>query len=304
MELFRAFGALLEAPSSENRLLGHLLELGDVPDEATHSELFLFQIYPYASVFLGETGQMGGEARDRVAGFWRALGGDPPGEPDHLATLLAAYSTLIDEEANCDDDEQRLAWRKVRHAYLWEHLLSWSLPFLTKLRQIAPPFYRAWADTLESALAREVVLLGPPNALPLALRDAEPLPDPREDDGPNFVTALLSPARSGLVLTRGDLALAARSLGLGLRVGERAFILKSMMAQGARETLDWLADEARTWEELHKQSSTITLEVADFWSERAHATSLLLEALSTDLPDDRELVAASGVNSNGSQEHG
>lgn len=303
MELFRALGALLEAPSAESRLLGHLLELGNVPDDATHSNLFLFEVYPYASVFLGETGQMGGEARDRVAGFWRALGGDPPAEPDHLATLLAAYSTLIDAEINSEPGEDRLAWRKVRHACLWEHLLSWCLPFLIKLRQIAPPFYCGWADTLEDALAKESAILGPPDRTPLALREATPMPDPRKDDGQSFLAALLSPVRSGLVLTRGDLARAARDLGLGLRVGERAFILKSMMSQGAPETLDWLAEEARGWAKLHDQWGAIAPEVADFWSQRAHATTLLLETLSAEVRDDRQFAAA-GADSTGSQEHG
>ncbi|MCG8467058.1 MAG: molecular chaperone TorD family protein [Gemmatimonadetes bacterium] len=303
IELFRALGALLETPSSENRMLGHLLELGPVPDESTHADLFLFQLYPYASVFLGEDGRAGGEARDRVAGFWRALDAEAPEEPDNLATLLAAYSSLLDSEAACPEGEDRVAWVRVRHAFLWEHVLSWCLPFLIKLRQIAPPFYVAWADTLESALAQESAMLGPPKRTPLALRVADPLPDPREAEGGAFLTALLSPARSGLVLTRGDLARAARDLGLGLRVGERAYILKAMMSQGPRETLVWLAREARSWERLHDRSGKIAPEVADFWAQRARKSAVLLEELATEVTDEREL-AGTGAFSDGGIEHG
>ena len=278
MELFRALGALLDAPCSENRSLGHLLELGQVPDEPTHNDLFLFQLYPYASAFLGEDGRLGGEARDRVAGFWRALGAEPPPEPDHLRTLLAAYAWLAEAQSKSQGRAAQ-AWRDARHAFLWEHLLSWVLPFLAKLRRIAPPFYREWADTLEAVLSRESALLGPPTRRPLALREAAPVPDPRESDGESFLFALLSPARSGLVLTRSDLARAARDLDLGLRVGERAYILRSMVAQGPEDTLAWLAHEAGEWACIHDRGGTTAPEVADFWTQRATTTGCLLEDL-------------------------
>ncbi len=281
MELFRALGALLDGPCGENRLIGHLLELGPVPDEPTHNDIFLFQLYPYASAFLGTDGHMGGEARDRVAGFWRALGTTPPEDPDHLRALLGGYAWLVDAQQR-GNGKATQACRDARHAFLWEHLLSWVLPFLTKLRQIAPPFYREWADTLEALLFSESARLGPPTRRPLALREAKPVPDPRETDGDSFFNALLSPVRSGLVLTRADLARAARDLGLGLRVGERAYILRSMMSQGPRATLDWLGREARDWEHLHDRSGATAPEVADFWTQRATATGRLLSELSAD----------------------
>lgn len=290
MELFRALGSLLEAPCPKNKLIGHVLEFGTVPDESTHTDLFLFQLYPYASVFLGDEGRIGGEAQDRVAGFWRAMQSDPPKEPDHLATLLAAYSQLIVADEEAEDTKDSIAWRRVRHACLWEHLLSWVLPFLTKLRHIAPPFYRAWADTLEVALAKEAAMLGPPERTPLALREAKTVPDPRTTDAVSFLAGLLCPVRSGLVLTRTDLARAARDLGLGLRVGERAYILKAMMSQGPAETLDWLASEARDWERLHNQSNVVAPEVADFWVQRARKTSELLGELRAEVLDKRDMA--------------
>lgn len=286
MELFRALGSLLETPCAENRMIGHLLELGVGPDEATYNDLFLFQLYPYASVYLNEEGGLGGEGRDRIAGFWRALKDRPPDEPDHLSTLLATYASLIEAEEASDGPRDAASWRRVRHAFLWEHLLSWVLPFIIKLREVEPGFYGRWADTLESALANESAILGPPHRTPLALRHAPPLRDPREGDGTRFIAALLSPIRSGLVLTRHDLARAARDLGLGLRVGERAYILKAMMSQGAKPTLDWLAQEARRWERLHDKSGLTAPEVADFWADRAHRTCLLLQDLRDDVRPD------------------
>ncbi|MDX1395454.1 MAG: molecular chaperone TorD family protein [Gemmatimonadota bacterium] len=282
MELFRALGSLLEPPCAETRLIARVLDLGPAPDEAEYSELFLFQVYPYASVFLGENGGLGGEARDRIAGFWRALDRTPPKEPDHLATLLATYARLVEAEEGAASPEGEARWRQVRHACLWEHILSWSLPFLTKLREIAPPFYQGWVDALEAALAQESAALGPPARTPLALRESRPLGDPRVGTASDFLEALLSPVRSGVVLTRGDLARAARDLGLGLRIGERAYILRAMLSQGAGDTLGWLADEARRWERLHDASGSIAPEVADFWVERARSAAGLLADLAAD----------------------
>ena len=282
MELLRALGALIEAPGPEARLIAHLLDLGTPPDDAVHSDLFLFQLYPYASVFLGEGGGIGGEARDRVAGFWRVMGQDAPPETDHLATLLAAYAGLIEAEEEAREDRARVRWRQARHAFLWEHILSWTLPFSLKLREIAPPFYQGWVELFESALAQESAALGPPSRTPLALRESTGLEDPREGNAAGFVTALLSPVQSGIVLTRGDLARAARDLGLGLRIGERAYILKAMLAQGAPDTLFWLAEEAFAWERRHDGSGSIAPEVADFWMQRARAAGELLTELASD----------------------
>lgn len=290
MELFRALGCLLEPPCGEARRIADALELGAVPEEPVYSDLFLFQLYPYASVFLGTEGGLGGEARDRVAGFWRALDHEPPPEPDHLATLLAAYAGLIEAEAAAGETEAATGWRRARHAFFWEHVLSWTLAFLIKLREIAPPFYEGWVDLVEAALAQESATLGPPARTPLALRESEPLPDPRIAGGEGFVEALLSPVRSGLVLTRGDLARAGRDLGLGLRIGERAYILKAMLAQGAPDTLAWLAEEADDWGARHDRSGSIAPEVADFWMERARGTAALLRDLAGD-PDGLEAGA-------------
>ena len=80
---------------------------------------------------------MGGEARDRVAGFWRALGETPPAEPDHLSVLLSLYAQLSELESAATGSQVQ-AWQRARAALLWEHLLSWQGPWLLKLEAVAP----------------------------------------------------------------------------------------------------------------------------------------------------------------------
>src|SRR5215207_483882 len=135
MEIFRALAVFAEPP--ERAGLGRVAEalgLGAVPGSSAYTDTFVFQLYPYASVYLGAEGMMGGEARDRVAGFWRALGLAPPAEADHLSVMLALYARLCELEAAEQDAPRRESWRAARKAFLWEHLLSWLPAYLDKLQ--------------------------------------------------------------------------------------------------------------------------------------------------------------------------
>jgi TorA maturation chaperone TorD len=296
MELFRALAVFAEPPDRAGvARVAEALGLGRPPDASAYTDIFVFQLYPYASVYLGDEGMLGGEARDRIAGFHKALGQEPPHEPDHLAALLGAYAALCESEDASDDARAREQFRVARRAFLWEHLLSWLPVYLDKLARVAPPFYRTWAGLLREALDAEAQTLGAQGALPLHLREARPLADPRTTTSDEFLRTLLAPARSGLILVRDDLARAARSLGTGVRAGERAFALRSLFGQDASATLGWLAAEADAWESLHLRRREAHGRVADWWAARAASTSKLLRELSDDAADALKLAALDGA---------
>lgn len=286
-ELLRALGTLTEPPTEAHVRLAELLELPPPADASEHTALFLLNLYPYASVHLGPDGMLGGEARDRVAGFWRAVGLTPPAEPDHLGALLGLLAALEDREDDAADDAERTLVAQARAALLREHLLPWVPAFLARGKELGGTFHVAWAHLLGQALAEEVRRTpadGRPDALlPLHLREAEPLPDPRAGDdgaGEYFLRALLAPARSGMILTRRDLARAGRELGLGVRMGERAYVLRALLAQDAPRTLAWLAAEAR------RQAAVLGAgpndeDITAFWQDRALAAAALLDELAS-----------------------
>jgi len=314
-ELFRALGALSETPRPDLQPIADLLDLGPLPGRAAHGELFLFQLYPYASVYLGAEGMMGGEAADRIAGFWRALGQTPPAEPDHLAVMLGLHARLGELEEQAADPPARERWRHARAAFLWEHLLCWLPIFLLKLDDlsgiggsgpsgssgraigasgqtppagdagesgVAAPFYLRWAALLGDALRAEAAVLPLPEGperLPLHLRAAPPGIDPRRDGPEGFLASLLSPARTGMVLARADLARAARDLGLGLRLGERRVTLRAMLEQDASPVLGWLGGKAAAWAGRHLPEVHVSPSLAAWWHERAAATERLLGEL-------------------------
>ncbi|HEY0005245.1 MAG TPA: molecular chaperone TorD family protein [Pyrinomonadaceae bacterium] len=279
MELFRALAVLAEPPTPAVERVARTLELGPLPETSEYTQLFLFQLYPYASVYLGPEGMLGGEARDRIAGFWRALELVPPAEPDHLALMLALYARLCELEEQAGDDGARGLWSNARRAFLWEHLLSWLPFYLDKLKAIAPPFYQRWGELLAAALFEEALRVERPELLPLHLREAARVLDPRETTAEAFIQSLLSPVRSGVILVRDDLKLAARKMGLALRLGERKFILTSLFGQDAQATLLWLAEEAAGWTNRHRRHRQTLGLISLAWEERASFTASLLEEL-------------------------
>jgi TorA maturation chaperone TorD len=282
MELFRALAVLAESPVAEAARVAGALELGPMPDLATYTELFVFELYPYASVYLGAEGMLGGEARDRVAGFWRALGETPPPEPDHLSVMLALYARLVELEESEPDSVRRAGLRGARKAFLWEHILSWLPVYLNKLGETAThPFYRRWGEMLTEALKSEARAVGAQTQLPIHLREATALGlnDPREASVEDFLQSLLAPVRSGMILVRSDLSRAARRLNLGLRLGERKFILKALFSQDAPGVLEWLSVEADSWAERHRLQRGALGAVAITWEEKALACANLLKEL-------------------------
>lgn len=279
MDLFRALATLCEPPQPETSRIASALGLRRGPTEDEYTELFVFQLYPFASVYLGAEGMLGGEARDRIAGFWRALGESPPDDPDHLAALLGLYARLLELERSArsaGDPLRRSALRRARTAFLWEHLLSWAPLFVHKLLEIAPPVYAAWAELVEQALFDEARTLAGLDRLPLHLREAPALPLVPPETLEGVATLVLVPVRSGIILTRADLARGARALGLGSRVGERRFTLAALLGQNADGVLGWLSGEAHRWITRHEAQAEILGEIARFWARRArHAVAAL-----------------------------
>lgn len=273
-DLLRCLGVLAEPPDIETERIATLLELPGTPLGWEYNAIFLEQLYPYASVYLDASGMMGGEARDRIAGFWRALGETPPPEPDHLGTLLAAYANLsedIPDGGGARAERSRAGWERARAAFLWEHMLSWLPLWLAKLEQIGSPTYVAWGGLLGDWLAREAAGLKLPQELPAHLRAAPELAPP-DDDAEAFIGALLSPVRAGFILTSTDLANLADAAGVALRAGERRYALKALLAQNAAATLEGLA-------ELAASTPTVEGTIGTHWRRRSQRAADLLRHL-------------------------
>ncbi|MDZ7779057.1 MAG: molecular chaperone TorD family protein [Gemmatimonadota bacterium] len=282
-ELLRALAHLAEPPGPAHPTLAEALGLPAPPDAATHTDLFGFQLYPYASVYLGSEGMIGGEAEERISGFWRAVGREVPPEPDHLASLMGLYAALGEEEAELAAEpgaEARVTLvARSRRALLEEHLAPWVFAFLERIEELGGTFHARWAEMLRGCLLHELARGGAIASRPVHLEVAPPLPDPRDEGAAPFMTALLAPVRSGVILTRADLARIARALELGLRAGERRYALKHLMGQAAPDVLAALAEEAERQADLHAARSAPIGAPASFLEARARGTAELLRTL-------------------------
>lgn len=266
-ELLRGLGALCERPGAETARISDALGLPSPGDAADESATFMFDAYPYASVYLGDEGMLGGEARDRIAGFWRALGLVPPAEPDHLAALLGLMASLADLEDSEDDPARRLLRREARRALLWEHLRPWTGPFLEAVERVGTAHQVAWAAAVRAVLDAEREELGDGDMLPVALRAAAPAPS----DGAEAIALATAPVRMGFVLTRTDLVRGAREMGVGMRMGERAYALRAMAEQDHRATVVWLGEEAAR-QAADRGGAPDGDAVAGWWNARAEET--------------------------------
>jgi TorA maturation chaperone TorD len=272
-ELFRALGVLAEPPAATHARLAELTGLPR-PGGADWTEAFVLQLVPHAAIYVGAEGMLGGEAADRVAGFWRALRMPVPAEPDHVTALLGLYASLSDAEQHEPPGPGRTLRGQARAALLHEHLLSWIPAYTHAMAEAGPTPYAAWARLLRKALLAEAADVGVPDRLPLQLREVPPLAADRGLD--DLLAGLLAPARSGVVLTRAHLATAARRRGLGLRLGNRRAVLRSLVEQDPTAALAALAEQAETWRVRHRDDLTTIGPAAGHWADRAAATADLL----------------------------
>jgi TorA maturation chaperone TorD len=271
-ELLRALGAVADSPAGA-RAAAPALGLG-VASDAEHTDVFVLNCSPYASVYLGPDGALGGEGADRVAGFWHALGLTPPAEPDHLTTLLSLYASLGEAACESRRPAAAAALARSRTALFWEHLWPWLPGYLDAVIDLEAPALAGWAQLTRRAIAAEYRAQPQQAQLPLALRAAPAVAGP---DGPlrELVAALTTPVRSGIILTRRRLAAGAGQAGVGHRIGERRYTLRAMLEQDPAATLTWLSQEAQRWEQQHARRAAGDA-TSRWWAGRAAGTALFL----------------------------
>jgi len=279
-ELLRALAAVADSPAAAASACP-ALGLAD-PGAAAHTDAFVLNCPPYAAIYLGEAGGLGGEGADRVAGFWRAIGLTPPAEPDHLAALLSLYASLGESARQASRPAIAAALTRARHALFHEHLWPWLPAYLDAVADLGITALTAWAELTMRAVQAERIALAAQSAgagagaLPLALRSA-PLPAAAGSELGDLLAALTTPVRSGFILTRRQLAAGAEAAGAGYRIGERRFALRAMLDQAPAETLGWLAGEAHRWQRRHAARAPGD-PAHRWWAERARHTGGLLTA--------------------------
>ena len=279
-ELFRSLGAVVLTPPPGNAAVCAALNL-PIPTGAEHTDAFVLSAPPHGAIHLGPEGKLGGEGLDRIAGFWRVLGLQTPEDADHLGALLMLYAELGEAEHSASEQRGRAQLHRARAVLFHEHIWSWAPGYLLAVNELGIAAVTAWARLTEEALRAEYANLGAAEMLPLALRAAPPGMD-TADSLDETLDALVTPIRSGVVLTYRDLAKCGHQVRVGLRRGERRFAMRAMLEQNAPATLTWLAQHARSWSERCPSGPHTTNDPCAWWLRRAANTARVLETLGAD----------------------
>lgn len=243
-QLLRAYGRVVADPAA-------MAELGLLPaGETEHAEVFVVNCPPYPSLYLGE---------------------EFPGED--LAVLLDRYARLGETG---EDDARRVLFSEL----LW----PWLPAYLGAVADLPSGPLTGWAELTLAALRHEreqLRSLGEP--LPRALRVAPPSIESGVPDGPDgLAEGLLTPLRSGMILTRRVVAAGAEQVGAGQRTGNRRRALAAMLAAEPERAACWLAGQADHWAGRHRAIGDEAGAGADkvqlWWAERAAGTARLVRS--------------------------
>jgi TorA maturation chaperone TorD len=222
------------------------------PDDhaADHTRVFDLEVFPYESIFLGTDNLIGAESGDAVLSFYARAGYSPDDSapsPDHLAIELDFLAWVCGAEAEAWEDSASAAahrMRSIERAFLDEHLLRWLVPFSEAVRQQEQPFYRAVASLIVQTAAEHRAVLGDELLNPPAPFSLPTLPDLLEDETTGLKDIgrfLLTPAYSGVYLSRSDIERLARRRDLPRGFGPRDQMLNNLLHAAARfDALDAL----------------------------------------------------------------
>ena len=279
-ELIRALAHICTEPVQSGELMGMLgIPLITMQE---HTETFILQLVPNASIYLSSTGMLGGEWASRIGGFWRTIGMTPPADPDQLGLLLELYATLM--------EQHQLAGEKTRHgraieksaAVLFtEYIISWLPAYLVTLKRIVhkDSGLYSWAQLLLSVISYESRL----HPHQLLLNDL-PTAEFEEQESDDLLRMLVTPRSAGVILTKSDLVQFGSELGLACRVGERAFVLRELFGQDPKGVLQQVCLGINRWlVDLEQLSAEHGLN-AKPWIETSRSTFDFLNTLQNATP--------------------
>jgi TorA maturation chaperone TorD len=247
-----------------------------------YTDLFLLNVYPYASVFLDPDGEMNGaraqEMRDVYEQHDYAPGAlHEVGAPDHIGLMLGLLAQEGRDETcgrrpgqgqrPCPSKDIPSAipapfGRGLRRAGL-PYLLDWTpvLCLAVEREPAAHSFYRALASETRRVLFAENE---PAKLASRARRNGRFAESELElEFGAQFsgeetslrsiVHRLLCPARSGVFLSRARLGAWARDLGVPLPFGSRFDVGVSLfeaagVVDGTVRLVDWMMAEIEEWD--------------------------------------------------------
>jgi len=260
---------------------------------ANHHQLFGFNIFPYAAIFLDSDGLLGGRLTNAVLTTYHQMGYQSDGivtSSDHIGHELGLLGFLSQAEAEAWEDNQIAAaqqWRKWQREFLQTHLLRWLLPFIVAVQYHDDPFYEALAgltlDLIHEQYTELVEGLSTPH-VPFSLPSAPALLSEEKTGLREIANFLVIPVHSGFYLSRHQIGKLANQLQLPCGFGSRQQMLlnvfRSAVAYAGLPTLcNTLAAILADWQAVYQDYAAKfphLTSFADAWSKQAGNSIQLL----------------------------
>ncbi len=289
---------VLPAARAVPELAGAVPEPFDAEQAAAdHYDLFHLNVFPYASLFLDEAGQVGGPVTDdarrwlRQAGYHAETSRESADHIGHALGLLAFISGAEADALNDSRADEAMRMQRLQRRFFDEHLLWWLPAFCYATQQHSHPFYILLAGlTLDLALDHRRGLGPPDEAAPANA----PLPDPSAllDDAKtglkDIARYLTTPAWSGLYLSRAGIGRLGRAEHLPRGFGARAQMLANLLRAAADyDRLDpllaQLQEIVQAWQSFYKTLAERDVPGLDrmikVWLERLSLTEWMIDQI-------------------------
>lgn len=231
-ETFQSFARLfLSEPDADTRLAlqsdaqsaeASAIDARELRVEFTR--LFALNVFPYASVFLDPQGLLNTATTARVEAMYAAVDFEPAGDLpigalDHFGVELSFVAHLLSSGRTAAADR-----------FLESEILSWAPIFLHAVERNARlEVFRILARQTRGWLLdgcrsyTNAVDIQPGNS-----HSEFALPADDEDDLFSVVNFLVTPAQSGIFLSKEDLSAIGRNLELPIGFGDRGLMLKGL----------------------------------------------------------------------------
>ena len=254
----------------------------DIEECAITNAILVNELPPFASIYLSQDGNIGGQSHAEIAGFYLAISARVPPNPDYLSSLLYLLGQILKKEAefldldldldiDIDIDTPRAqAIENAKFTLVRDHLVPWLVPYLLRVEQLSGYENLAWVelalDLISSILQPEIH--------PSLERDLDqPTQEPIQafGDSAEFINWVTTPALSGVIVAPADLARMARDLGLATRIGRKRFVLEGLTQQDGRAILGAFDRFVATQRDLYLTRSA-EFDVLHSWCYRSVTT--------------------------------
>ena len=216
-------------------LAEHAEPANDESWAAEHQRLLGFNVPPYASVFLEESGYLGGEVSSGVGRSFREGGFSVAGmgvTPDHLGDELTFLAFLCDKNIRYEQDGETEGQKRVEmHLahFLWDHLLQWLPMFSETMQRQRNAFYQAMASLTLELIVDHAGSLPTPETTRKEIEDTAPIEGLR-----SLARFLTRPVACGFYLSREQIADIGRRIDVPTGFIEREQMMLNVLEASQR----------------------------------------------------------------------